>query len=152
MCGIVRPVQQGDGEELKTEISKTSLPIPRELAVKLSAGVAGWGRGLRRHRPRRPADLDVSHRASDPFGAAESRRATEDFRFHDLRHYLESLLIGSGLDVKVVQHRLRHGSAKTMLDTYGHLWPDSDEAARAAVAAVLAARGDSLGTANASLR
>jgi integrase len=51
-------------------------------------------------------------------------------RFHDLRHYLASLLIGSGLDVKVVQHRLRHGSAKTTLDTYGHMWPDSDESAR----------------------
>jgi integrase len=66
-----------------------------------------------------------------------------DFRFHDLRHYLASLLIGSGLDVKVVQHRLRPGSAKTTLDTYGHLWPDSDESARAAVGAVLAARADS---------
>jgi integrase len=48
-----------------------------------------------------------------------------DFRFHDLRHYFASLLIGSGLDVKVVQHRLRHGPAQTTLDTYGHLWPDS---------------------------
>ena len=48
----------------------------------------------------------------------------EAFRFHDLRHYLASLLIGSGLDVKVVQHRLRHGSAKTTLDTYGHLFED----------------------------
>jgi integrase len=69
----------------------------------------------------------------------------EGFRFHDLRHYLASLLVGSGLDVKVVQHRLRHGSAKTTLDTYGHLWPDSNESARAAVGAVLAARGDSSG-------
>jgi len=66
----------------------------------------------------------------------------EGFRFHDLRHYLAWLLIGSGLDVKVVQHRLRHGSAKTTLDTYGHLWPDSDESARAAVGAVLAARAE----------
>jgi integrase len=39
----------------------------------------------------------------------------EDYRFHDLRHYLASLLIASGLDVQVVQHRLRHGSAKTTL-------------------------------------
>jgi integrase len=65
-----------------------------------------------------------------------------EFRFHDLRHYLASLLIGSGLDVKVVQHRLRHGSAKTTLDVYGHLWPDSDESARAAVGAVLADRAE----------
>ncbi len=49
------------------------------------------------------------------------------FRFHDLRHYLASMLIASGADVKVVQARLRHASAKTTLDTYAHLWPDSDE-------------------------
>ena len=69
-----------------------------------------------------------------------------EFRFYDLRHYLASLLIGSRLDVKVVQHRLRHGSAKTTLDTYGHLWPDSDESARAAVGAILATRADSVRT------
>jgi integrase len=63
-----------------------------------------------------------------------------EFRFHDLRHYFASLLIASGLDVKVVQARLRHASAKTTLDTYGHLWPDKDESSRAAVAAVYAAR------------
>jgi hypothetical protein len=36
-----------------------------------------------------------------------------------------------------VQHRLRHGSATTTLDAYGHLWPDADGSARAAVGAVL---------------
>ena len=35
-----------------------------------------------------------------------------------------TMLISKGLDVKVVQARLRHASAKTTLDTYGHLWPD----------------------------
>jgi len=64
------------------------------------------------------------------------------FRFHDLRHYFASLLIASGLDVKTVQARVRHASAKTTLDTYGHLWPDRDESSRAAVAAVYAARSD----------
>lgn len=70
----------------------------------------------------------------------------EGFRFHDLRHYLASLLIRSGADVKVVQARLRHASAKTTLDCYGHLWPDADESTRTAVGAVLAARADSLRT------
>ncbi len=55
------------------------------------------------------------------------------FRFHDLRHYFASLLIASGADVKVVQRRLRHALAMTTLDTYGHMWPDADESARAAV-------------------
>ncbi|HEX7211512.1 MAG TPA: hypothetical protein VF241_11375 [Propionibacteriaceae bacterium] len=32
-----------------------------------------------------------------------------------------------------VQARLRHTSAKTTLDSYGHLWPDKDESAVAAV-------------------
>jgi integrase len=62
------------------------------------------------------------------------------FRYHDLRHDFASLLIASGADVKVVQARLRHASAKTTLDTYGHLWPDSDDSTRAAVDVVLAAR------------
>jgi integrase len=68
----------------------------------------------------------------------------DGFRFHDLRHFFASLLIASGADVKVVQARLRHASAKTTLDTYGHLWPDADESARAAVGVVLAARADYL--------
>lgn len=54
-----------------------------------------------------------------------------------------SLLIASGADVKVVQARLRHASAKTTLDTYSHLWPDSDDSTRAAVESVLGARAES---------
>jgi integrase len=61
------------------------------------------------------------------------------FRYHDLREYFASLHVASVGDVKVVQARLRHASAKTTLDTYGHIWPDRDESARAAVHAVLIA-------------
>jgi integrase len=64
----------------------------------------------------------------------------DGFRYHDLRHYFASLLIASGCDVKTVQARLRHASAKTTLDVYGHMWPDRDESTRAAVEAVFAAR------------
>jgi integrase len=62
------------------------------------------------------------------------------FRIHDLRHYFASLLIAAGLDVKTVQARLRHTSAKTTLDVYGHLWPDRDESSKQAVAAAFADR------------
>jgi integrase len=41
---------------------------------------------------------------------------------------------------RTVQARLRHASAKTTLDTYGHIWPDRDESTRAAVDAVTTAR------------
>ena len=57
------------------------------------------------------------------------------------------MLIASGADVKVVQARLRHASAKTTLDTYGHLWPDSDDSTRAAIDVVMAAGEDNLRTA-----
>jgi integrase len=57
-----------------------------------------------------------------------------------------STSFASGADVKTVQARLRHASAKTTLDTYGHLWPDRDESTRAAVDAVLQDRADSVRT------
>jgi integrase len=68
----------------------------------------------------------------------------ETFSFHDLRHYLASLLIASGADIKTVQARLRHESAKTTLDTYGHLWPDADESTRTAIAAVIRKRSSEI--------
>jgi integrase len=71
--------------------------------------------------------------------ALDGRGLPEGFRYHDLRHHFASLLIASGADVKVVQHRLRHSSAKTTLDNYSHLWPDSDESTRTAVEQVLSA-------------
>ena len=52
---------------------------------------------------------------------------------HQLRHHYASLLIEHGESVKVVQKRLGHSSATETLDTYAHLWPDSEESTRAAV-------------------
>ena len=56
---------------------------------------------------------------------------------HSLRHYYASLLIRHGESVKTVQARLGHASAVETLDTYSHLWPDSDDRTREAVDAVL---------------
>ena len=79
---------------------------------------------------------------------------TGGFRIHDLRHYYASLLIAAGLDIRTVQAPLRHASTKTTLDTYGHMWPDKDESARAAVSAAFAdrpaTRADSMRTDEAS--
>lgn len=62
--------------------------------------------------------------------------------FHELRHYYASLLIASGASVKVVQARLGHKSAMETLDTYGHLWPDSEDQTRRAVDAALGRPAD----------
>ncbi|WP_336922382.1 tyrosine-type recombinase/integrase [Aquipuribacter sp. SD81] len=60
-------------------------------------------------------------------------------RFHDLRHHYASLLIRHGESVKTVQARLGHASAAETLDTYSHLWPDSDDRTRDAVQGALGA-------------
>jgi integrase len=148
MRGVVQPAVQYPAEPLKSETSRTTVPIPQSLALMLSAHVAKqggtdavlsneWGHQLapwtlERHFRQAPATVTT---------------LPEGFRFHDLRHYFASLLIASGTDVKVVQARLRHASAKTTLDTYGHLWPDSDESTRTAVDAAVSAR---VGTVQAS--
>lgn len=138
MRGIVTPAVQYPAVPLKTETSKTSVPIPRSLAVELSKSVGDaetlltnmWGQQL--------APWTLERHFRDARVKVDGLPA--GFRYQDLRHYLASLLISSGADVKVVQARMRHASAKTTLDTYAHLWPDSDDSTRAAVDAVLAAR------------
>ncbi len=55
------------------------------------------------------------------------------FRYHDLRHHFASALIAGGCSVKVVQRALGHASARETLDTYGHMWPDSDDLTRWAI-------------------
>ena len=57
--------------------------------------------------------------------------------FHALRHHYASLLIRHGESVKTVQARLGHATAAETLDTYSHLWPDSEDLTRDAVDSVL---------------
>jgi integrase len=66
--------------------------------------------------------------------------------FHSLRHYFASLLIRHGESVKTVQARLGHARATETLDTYSHLWPDSDDRTREAIDSVLGAPADLLRT------
>lgn len=74
------------------------------------------------------------NRAADIFRAARTRaQVRSDATWHDLRHYYASLLIRHGESVKTVQARLGHASALETLDTYAHLWPDSEDRTRQAV-------------------
>jgi len=59
--------------------------------------------------------------------------------YHDLRHYYASLLIRHAESVKTVQARLGHATAVETLDTYAHLWPDSEDRTREAVDSVFGA-------------
>jgi integrase len=138
--GIVFPkVQWSQGEgwlaPLKTKGSSAPVPIPRELTLMLSASVQQF-----------PGSTLVTNGRGKPVGpwivdrAVDRVRRADELHFHCLRHHLASLLIDSGCDVKAVQARMRHSSAKTTLDVYGHMWPDKDETTRAAIGGVIAAR------------
>jgi integrase len=61
---------------------------------------------------------------------------------HLFRHYYASLLIRHGESVKTVQARLGHASATETLDTYAHLWPDSEDRTRDAIDSVLGVTSD----------
>jgi integrase len=141
MKGIVHPVQQRGGAPLKTAGSDAPIPIPRELTLLLSASVQRWGGEMmvtdRRGGPISPSTITYAVRTA----RAKVDGLPDGFSFHDLRHYLASLLIASGADIKTIQARMRHATATTTLNVYGHLWPDADESTRTAVARVIAARG-----------
>ena len=138
-AGVVSPIQQWPEEPLKTDESMADIPVPVELCDLLAADMTTGQTHVLRNLWEQACSPWVIER--DFRDAAETIDGLpEGFRFHDLRHHYASLLIHSGLSVKEVQARLRHGSAKTTLDTYAHLWPDTEDAARSAVARVLADR------------
>jgi integrase len=125
----------------KTAASVRSIPLPTVLVDALAAHLAAFpplkdgfvfvtdaGRPIRR-----TAFGDIWRAAVKVAGALYGTC------FHELRHYYASLLIRHGESVKVVQARLGHASASETLDTYSHLWPDSDDRTRTAVDSVLSA-------------
>ncbi|MFD6939644.1 tyrosine recombinase XerC [Streptomyces goshikiensis] len=132
----IRPAVQYPAEPLKTEMSRTAIPIPDELVAALPRPSDGGPATVFAHDD----GAQVSTWAIERQMRAVREQIPglpEGFRFHDLRHYYASLLISKGSDIKTVQHRLRHASAKTTLDTYGHLWPDTEETTRSAVGSVM---------------
>jgi integrase len=123
----------------KSQAGFRTVPMPGVVTEALAAHLATFGPGpenlvftnsrggpLRRNRVG-----EVWHRAAA--AAALPTGAT----FHDLRHFYASLLIAHGCSVKAVQRRLGHQSGMETLDTYSHLWPDSDDETREAVDAIL---------------
>jgi integrase len=128
----------------KTEASRRTVPLPQVVLNELATHLATFPDGEsgliftndRGEAIRRTA-FGVPWRRA--IAAADLPAGTG---FHALRHYYASLLIRHGESVKVVQARLGHASAAETLDTYSHLWPDSEDRTRAAVDAVLGAAGD----------
>ena len=63
--------------------------------------------------------------------------AWEDLRFHDLRHTCATLLLGKGVNAKVVSEMLGHASITITLNTYSHVLPDMQDSAADAMDSAL---------------
>lgn len=131
---------------LKTPTSNRTLPLPSSVAGVLKAHMATWppspqghvftgGRGV----PLRRTTFDRTWRRA--VATASQDGDLDGVTFHALRHHYASLLIRHGESVKTVQARLGHKSAQETLDTYSHLWPDSDARTREAVDAAFLSCG-----------
>jgi integrase len=123
----------------KAEASRRTVPLPQVVLDDLAAHVAGYEPGWGGLIFTTPSGGPIWRSTWAQTWATAVRRAglPTGTRFHDLRHYYASLLIRHGESVKVVQARLGHASAAETLDTYSHLWPDSEDRTREAVDAVL---------------
>ena len=122
----------------KTRASRRTIPVGDFVLFGLSA-----------HRERyEPGEFGLlfampdgspirRQRFGEVWRAATGKARMPGTNFHMLRHTYASLLIDAGESVKTVQARLGHASAVETLNTYAHLWPDSEDRTRAAVDAVL---------------
>jgi integrase len=132
----------------KTEASRREIPLPDVVLEALARHLEEFPPTLELvgHLSGQPELLVFTsprsgplyrNRFNDVWHGACRQAGGLGYTFHDLRHYYASLLIRQGESVKVVQSRLGHASAQETLDTYSHLWPDSEDLTRRAVDAVL---------------
>jgi integrase len=63
------------------------------------------------------------------FGRVCRRAGLSGVRLHDLRHYVATQLLTSGVDVRTVAGRLGHRDAATTLNVYSHFIAQADHAA-----------------------
>ena len=148
---IVRTRVVVDGRAIdstpKTAAGRRSIPLDatllrllrahrsRQGAEKLAAGIAyedsGW------------IFCDALGRAYHPdhfsarFEALRAQHGLPAIRLHDLRHTAASIMLASGVPVKVVSELMGHASPTITLSIYAHVLPGMAEEAGAALSASL---------------
>lgn len=94
MRGVISPAVQFPAEPLKSEMSRTAIPVPRSLALELAAHVQQWpaadGSLLTGADGGQLSTWALERAVRTARGKVDGLPA--GFRYHDLRHYLASLL------------------------------------------------------------
>lgn len=135
---MVRVRFQAERQPLKTAASRRDVPAAPVVLAKMAS-----------HLERFPPTLGKSLWPQNRSTFSHAIRSTlRDIGFakgtgwHILRHFYASMLIRSGLDIKIIQVRMGHASITETMDTYGHLWPDNEDRSRDAVEAILGPHGE----------
>lgn len=125
---------------LKTRASYRTIPLPATVVDALNGHLAARDIGdddLVFTLDGRPITRQAFGHVWRPVATVAGLNQATGPGMHALRHYYASLLIRYGESVKTVQARLGHASASETLDTYSHLWSDSDDRTREAIDSVL---------------
>ena len=130
----------------KTQASVLVLPLPQVVVDALAAHLATWPTDDFVFTTETGTPIRRTAFSARVWRPAVKRAGLSGVTPHSLRHFYASLLIRHGESVKTVQARLGHASAAETLDTYSHLWPDSDDRTRTAVDSVLGRVADSVRT------
>lgn len=119
----------------KTRASRRTVPLPELVKARLLThleafppATTGTFAGLVFTHP--DALSPIRRQRIAEVWKAAATAAGVDKSFHSLRHFYASLLIEAGESVVVVQKRLGHATATETLETYAHLWPESDTKTR----------------------
>lgn len=146
---VTKPGGVTDFAPLKTEASYRTIPLPRVVIAALNEHIATYGvedGELLFTWLSHPMTRQKFGHLWRPAAKVAGLTTETGTGMHALRHYYASLLIRYGESVKTVQGRLGHKSATETLDTYGHMWADSDDRTRDAIDSVLGTSADSLRT------
>jgi integrase len=138
---VLAQAQRGQlAADLKTDASTRTIPADDWVLNEINTHIQRYGTG--------PSRVIVTNRLGkvaqrNAFGtcwrnAVAAAVLPAGTRFHDLRHFYASTLIASNLNPKVIQARLGHATIAETMDTYGHLFPDSEDLGRGAIDAILA--------------
>ena len=125
---VRQQIQLGEVAPLKTKASLRTIAAGDLLLAELTEH-------MRRYPPGADGLLLTVKRAtlSEAWRAAvKAAGLPKGTRFHDLRHFYASVLIDANLNPKVIQARMGHATISETMDTYGHLFPDSDDLGRQA--------------------
>lgn len=115
---------------LKSKKAYRTIGIPAFLTEELAAHLSAFPSST---------DFVFSHESGGPLDYGRFRRrhwhpavelsVGQPCTPHDLRHTHVAMLIADGQSPRYIADRLGHKSTRTVLDVYGHLYEDADEAA-----------------------